>query len=312
MKLSDFFTKYRSYLYVLLSFLCLTPWVSPPIALLTGLIFALTLGSAFPVFNKKASKYLLQISIVGLGFGMNLQDSLRSGAEGIYFTICSVVAVMLVGVLLGRFLKVEEKTAYLISSGTAICGGSAIAATAPLAKANDAEISVSLAIVFMLNALALFIFPVLGHYLNLSEQEFGTWAAIAIHDTSSVVGAGAAYGEEALQVATTVKLTRALWIIPLSLFTAFFFKTKSEKLHIPWFILFFVLAMVISSYADIPKEVTKSLTSVARQALTLTLFFIGAGLSRQAIKSVGFRPFIQGFLLWVFIGIISFCFVCFF
>ena len=308
-KIFAYLKKYNSYYYLLLAFLCLTPWITPPIALFLGLAFALTLGSPFPVFNRKASKYLLQIAVVGLGFGMNLHESLKAGADGILFTVVSVVSVMIIGIVFGRFLKVNPKTAYLISSGTAICGGSAIAATAPIVKADEAEMSVSLATIFMLNAVALFVFPVLGHLLQLSQNQFGTWAAIAIHDTSSVVGAGAAYGEEALKVATTVKLTRALWIIPLSIFTAFYFKSKNEKMYIPWFILFFIVAMILNTYLNIPKTVTASIVSVSRQCLTLTLFFIGAGLSRAAIKTVGVKPFVLGVSLWFFIGVISLGFV---
>lgn len=308
-KVYDYLKKYNSYYYLLLAFLCLTPWITPPIALFLGLTFALTLGSPFPTFNKKASKYLLQISVVGLGFGMNLHESLKAGADGILFTVISVVSVMFIGIIFGKFLKVNDKTAYLISSGTAICGGSAIAATGPIIKADEAQMSVSLATVFMLNAVALFVFPVLGHLLQLSQHQFGTWAAIAIHDTSSVVGAGAAYGEEALKVATTVKLTRALWIIPLSIFTTFYFKSKNEKMYIPWFIFFFVLAMILNTYLNIPKTLTTSIVGVSRQCLTLTLFFIGAGLSRAAIKKVGVKPFVLGISLWFFIGIVSLIFV---
>lgn len=220
-------SRYAGYVYILVAFLCLTPWVTPPVALFAGLVFAFFLGSPFPAFNRRASRYLLQVSVVGLGFGMNLSESLRAGADGIVFTIFSVVGVMAVGILIGRLFRVDRQTAYLISSGTAICGGSAIAATGPIAKANEAQMSVSLATIFVLNAVALFLFPPLGHLLGLTQQQFGTWAAIAIHDTSSVVGAGAAYGDEALRIATTVKLTRALWIIPLSLYTAFHFHARN-------------------------------------------------------------------------------------
>jgi len=211
-------------------------WVTPPVALFLGLAFALLCGQAHPKFNKKTSKYLLQYSVVGLGFGMNLQASLASGKEGMEFTIISVIGTLLIGWVIGRkFLKVDRDTSYLISSGTAICGGSAIAAVGPVLKAKDSEMSVALGTIFILNAVALFIFPAIGHALDMSQQEFGTWAAIAIHDTSSVVGAGAAYGEEALKIATTIKLTRALWIIPLAIATSFIFKSKGQKISIPWF-----------------------------------------------------------------------------
>ena len=303
-------SRYAGYVYILVAVLCLTPWVTPPVALFAGLVFAFFLGSPFPVFNRRASRYLLQVSVVGLGFGMNLSESLRAGADGIVFTIFSVVGVMAVGILIGRLFRVDRQTAYLISSGTAICGGSAIAATGPIAKANEAQMSVSLATIFVLNAVALFLFPPLGHLLGLTQQQFGTWAAIAIHDTSSVVGAGAAYGDEALRIATTVKLTRALWIIPLSLYTAFHFHARNERISIPWFILCFVLAMTANTYLGIPAEVGSTIVRVARQCLTLTLFFIGAGLSRATLRTVGVRPFMQGIALWFFIGAISLTFVC--
>ena len=308
-KIFGYFKKFNSYYYLLLAFICLTPWISPPIALFLGLAFALTLGSPFPVFNKKASKYLLQIAVIGLGFGMNLHESLKAGTDGILFTIISVVSVIIIGILVGKFYKVDKVTSYLISSGTTICGGSAIAAVGPIVRADESQMSVSLATVFVLNAIALFIFPTIGHWLNLSQIQFGTWAAIAIHDTSSVVGAGSAYGEEALKVATTVKLTRALWIIPLSIFTTFYFKSKGDKLYIPWFILFFIIAMLLNTYLNIPTKVTSSIVAVSRQCLTLTLFFIGAGLSRNTLKNVGSKPLLLGISLWIFIGLVSLAFI---
>ena len=308
-KIFEYLKKYNSYYYLLLAFVCLTPWISPPIALFLGLAFALTLGSPFPVFNKKASKYLLQIAVIGLGFGMNLHESLKAGTDGILFTIISVVSVIIIGILVGKFYKVDKVTSYLISSGTAICGGSAIAAVGPIVRADESQMSVSLATVFVLNAIALFIFPTIGHWLNLSQIQFGTWAAIAIHDTSSVVGAGSAYGEEALKVATTVKLTRALWIIPLSIFTTFYFKSKGDKLYIPWFILFFIIAMLLNTYLNIPTKITSSIVAVSRQCLTLTLFFIGAGLSRKTLQNVGSKPLLLGISLWIFIGLVSLAFI---
>jgi uncharacterized integral membrane protein (TIGR00698 family) len=227
------------------------------------------------------------------------------------FTLFSVVSVMFMGIMIGKWLRIPNVSAYLIASGTAICGGSAIAAVGPIAKAKDSEMSISLATIFVLNAVALFLFPVLGHLLHLSQHQFGLWAAIAIHDTSSVVGAGAIFGEEALKVATTVKLTRALWIIPLSIFTSFYFKSKGDKVFIPWFILFFIVAMVLNTYLQLPTALTHGIVSVARQCLTLTLFFIGAGLSRSALKMVGVKPFILGVTLWFFIAIISLGFIYF-
>lgn len=291
-----------------------TSWLKPPIALLAGLIFALTCGQVYPKVNKKLSKKLLQYSVVGLGFGMNLQESLASGKEGMIFTIVSVVGTLVIGWLIGRcLLKVDSKTSYLISSGTAICGGSAIAAVGPVIKAKDEQMSVALATIFILNAIALFLFPVIGRWIGLDQQEFGLWAAIAIHDTSSVVGAGAAYGEEALKVATTVKLTRALWIIPVAVATSFIFKTKGQKVSIPWFILFFVLAMVFNSYVLSNSEtgivIGDAINSLARKVLCLTMFFIGASLSRETLKSVGFKPLLQGVLLWFVISIATLLYI---
>lgn len=280
-------------------------WLTPPVSLFLGLLYAMTCGEAFPKFNKKVSKMLLQYSVVGLGFGMNLTQSLASGKEGMTFTIISVVGTMLIGCLIGmKFLKVDKRIAYLISSGTAICGGSAIAAVGPVVKAKDSEMTIALATVFVLNAIALFIFPWIGHSLGMSQHDFGTWAAIAIHDTSSVVGAGAAYGEEALKIATTIKLTRALWIIPVAFVTSFIFKNEGKKVKIPYFILFFVLAMVVNSYllTDVP-QVGAVISGLARKGLTLTLFFIGASLTRTVLKSVGFRPMIHGVVLWIVISL---------
>ena len=282
----------------------LSTWVTPPVVLFIGLVFALLCGQAYPTFNKKVSKKLLQYSVIGLGFGMNLQASLASGKEGMLFTIISVVGTLLIGIFIGcKILKLNRNTSYLISSGTAICGGSAIAAVGPIIKAKDTDMSMALATVFILNAIGLFLFPILGHWLGLSQQDFGTWAAIAIHDTSSVVGAGAAYGEEALQVATTIKLTRALWIIPLALVTSVIFRSEGKKISIPWFIFFFIVAMLINTYllADYP-EIGKFIAGIARKGLILTMFFIGASLSVDVIKSVGIRPLLQGILLWLLIS----------
>lgn len=282
-----------------------THWLTPPVALFLGLAFALLCGQAHPKFNKKTSKYLLQYSVVGLGFGMNLHAALASGKEGMEFTILSVVGTMLIGWFIGRkVLKVDRDTSYLISSGTAICGGSAIAAVGPVLRAKDSEMSVALGTIFVLNAIALFVFPVIGHWLGMSQHEFGTWAAIAIHDTSSVVGAGAAYGEEALKVATTIKLTRALWIIPLAFVTSFLFKSKGQKVSIPWFIFFFILAMVVNTYMLAgAAQVGQIINHIARKGLTITLFFIGASLSRDVLKSVGVKPLVQGVLLWMVISL---------
>ena len=280
-------------------------WVSPPLALFLGLAFALLCGQPFAGFNKRASKYLLQYSVVGLGFGMNVQSALASGREGMEFTILSVVVTLVLGMFIGRrVLRMDRNTSYLISSGTAICGGSAIAAIGPVVRAKDGEMSVALATVFVLNAVALFLFPWVGHALGMSQHDFGTWAAIAIHDTSSVVGAGAAYGEEALRVATTIKLTRALWIIPVAIITSFVFKTRGQRISIPWFIFLFVAAMLANTYllSGVP-AVGEAVNGLARKGLTLTMFFIGASLSLDTLRQVGLKPLVQGVSLWVAISL---------
>lgn len=275
------------------------------VALLAGIALAVTLGSPFPVFAKKVSKYLLQASVVGLGFGMNLYSAVESGKDGMLFTIVSVVGVMVIGTLLGRVFRLSRNNSYLISSGTAICGGSAIAAVAPIIDGDDNETTMSMVTVFVLNAVALLIFPAIGHLLGLSQEQFGTWAAIAIHDTSSVVGAGAAYGEEALQIATTVKLTRALWIIPMAIATTFIFRKKGKKISIPWFIFLFIAAMLANTYLGIPEKVSAAIAGGAKHALGATLFLIGCGLSLQSVKKTGVRPFLLGISLWAVISLSS-------
>ena len=289
----------------------ISKWCTPPVMLFLGLAYALLLGQGYPSFNKTMSKKFLQYSVVGLGFGMNLYESLASGREGMLFTVVSVAGTLLIGMLIGRrLLKVDKETSYLISSGTAICGGSAIAAVGPVIKAKPENMSVALAVVFVLNAIALFVFPTIGHWLGLTQQEFGTWAAIAIHDTSSVVGAGAAYGEEALKVATTIKLTRALWIIPLALVTSFIFKNKDRKITVPWFILYFIIAILLNTFVlDACPAVGSAVSGVARKCLTLTMFFIGASLSTDVLRAVGIRPLIQGVLLWAVISIGSLLYI---
>ena len=278
---------------------------SPAVALFLGLAFALILDNPFAKQSKKISKYLLQASVVGLGFGMNLENSLQSGKEGMMFTIFSVSIIMILGMLIGKYLKMSKNSSYLISAGTAICGGSAIAAVAPITKSSDSEISISLAAIFTLNAIALFIFPPLGHMLGMDQVQFGTWAAMAIHDTSSVVGAASEYGAEALTVATTVKLTRALWIIPLAMVTSFVFKDTKAKISIPWFIVLYVVAMTMNTYLPLPLWFTENIIVIAKTSLVLTLFLIGAGLSKQAIKSVGIKPMVLAILLWIFIATVS-------
>ncbi|MDE6574390.1 MAG: putative sulfate exporter family transporter [Muribaculaceae bacterium] len=304
--------QFSKIVYVLLIVLILFPFdkaglwsITAPIALLLGLVFAFTFPAPCPKFNKKTSKYLLQVAVVCLGFNMNLQESLKSGSEGMLFTVVSVVGVMVLGVLLGMWFHINRKTSYLISSGTAICGGSAIAAVGPVLKADENEMAVSLGVIFILNSIALFIFPPLGHLLDMTQQQFGTWAAIAIHDTSSVVGAGESYGEEALQIATLIKLTRALWIIPLALVTMVIFHDKSARISIPWFIFIFVLAMVVNTYANLPAMFVDVMVWIAKRGMVLTLFMIGASLSLKSIRAVGIKPLLQAVLLWVVISVSS-------
>ncbi len=289
----------------------LSLFVSPAIALFSGILLSLVIGAPYAKATKVISKYLLQIAVVGLGFSMNLYSSLAAGREGIEFTIISVVGVMVIGTLLGRWLGIVPKLSYLISAGTAICGGSAIAATGPVVKADEEQMSISLAVIFTLNAIALFIFPPIGRWLALSEHQFGLWSAIAIHDTSSVVGAASIYGEEALRVATTVKLTRALWIIPLSIVSFFIFGREGRKdgertrISIPWFIFLFIVAMVINTYLPLPTGLGQAIDVASRKSLSVTLFLIGCSLSLSAIRNVGVKPVVLGVLLWITISVVS-------
>jgi len=295
----------KKIIFILVLLLCLTPWIDPPLALLMGFILAQTSGHPYLKWNGKVTNWLLKSSVVGLGFGMNLYHALAAGQDGLLFTVFSIVITLAGGYLLGKWLKVDRKTAFLISSGTAICGGSAIAAVSPIVKADEKQISVALGTVFILNSVALFIFPPIGHWLNLTQYQFGMWCAIAIHDTSSVVGAAAKFGSEALQIATTVKLERALWIIPLSLVTVMCAKSESRKIKVPYFIGFFILAMCVSTYLPEFKAEYSWIVLLARKGLTATLFLIGAGLSLKTIKSVGVKPLVQGVVLWVGIILIS-------
>ncbi|MHB8209400.1 YeiH family protein [Mucilaginibacter sp.] len=293
----------RKAIFIICIALCLTPFISPAIALLMGLIIAQFTGHPYLHLNHKATHLLLQFSVVGLGFGMNVHTAMQAGKEGVLFTIVSITGTLVFGYLMGKWLNIEKKTSYLISAGTAICGGSAIAAISPVIKAEEKQISVALGCVFILNSIALFIFPVIGHHLNLSQTQFGLWCAIAIHDTSSVVGAASKYGAHALEVATTVKLARALWIVPVSFMSTFIFKNKSKKISIPYFIGLFILAMVANTYLPVVKMISPYMVAIAKTGLTLTLFLIGAGLSRTILLSVGVKPLLQGVALWVVISV---------
>ncbi|PXY47270.1 YeiH family protein [Flavobacterium hydrophilum] len=282
--------------------LCLFSIISPPIALLLGVLIVNVFGNPFIAFNHKAITFLLQFSVVGLGFGMNASSAISAGKEGFLLTVLSIFSTLIFGTLLGKWLKTDKKTSHLISCGTAICGGSAIAAISPTIKSSENQTSIALGVIFILNSVALFVFPFIGHQLDLSQKDFGLWCAIAIHDTSSVVGAANKYGAEALQIATTVKLARALWIIPISIVTAIIFKNKNSKIKIPYFIGLFVLAMLLNSYVPQIAIFTPNIVGIAKIGLTITLFLIGATLNSNALKSVGVRPLLQGVFLWVFIA----------
>ena len=318
--------------FILILLFILSPYGSAPLALALGLVIAFTIGNPFRGLEGKFTKYLLQTSVVLLGFGMNLSAVLKAGRDGVLFTIVTIFGTLILGYFVGKLLGVAAKTSTLISSGTAICGGSAIGAVGPAIGAEKDEMSVSLGTVFVLNSVALFLFPVIGHALNLSQNQFGVWAAIAIHDTSSVVGAANTYGPEALAIATTVKLARALWIAPVALLFAYLYRAKTSdeeqvtsdvgtapmdaKLKtpnlkrasvFPWFILLFLAATVIRTYAPVTIEpsVYDALVNLAKAGMIVTLFLIGASLSRETLKKVGIAPLIQGLILWLVISVVS-------
>jgi uncharacterized integral membrane protein (TIGR00698 family) len=284
-------------------------FISPPLALLGGLLYGFTLQNPFVSESRALSKYLLQASVVALGFGMNLHQIVRAGRSGVLYTAVGIAATMLLGIYLGRAIAVRRKVSFLITVGTAICGGSAIAAVAPIARATDEEIAVSLGTVFVLNSVALLLFPPIGYALHMSQPQFGLWAALAIHDTSSVVGAAAKYGNEALAIGTTVKLARALWILPIALFTAYKLKSKSlkteTKVQWPWFILLFCLAAFANTYLPQFASAYAVLSRAGRIGLTVTLYLIGTGLSKATLKQVGTKPMMQGVLLWAVVAIVS-------
>jgi len=278
-----------------------TGLISPPIALLGGLIYGFTATHPFHAESKRLAKFLLQASVVALGFGMNLHEILHAGRSGFVYTAGSITAAMLLGLGFGYLLQVGKTPAFLISAGTAICGGSAIAAVGPIADASEEEMAVSLGTVFILNSIALFLFPVIGYALHMTQSQFGLWSALAIHDTSSVVGATAKYGATALAVGTTIKLARALWIVPLSFVTAVILKSKA-RIQWPWFILLFCLAALLNTLLPAFNPAFGFLNHVGKIGLTVTLFLIGTGLNQQTIKRVGVRPLLQGLALWIIVG----------
>jgi len=289
-------------LFISFLLLCLWPRVDTALALAAGIIFSLALTNPFPRSTSKWSKILLQISVVGLGFGIGIRQVIHEGKHSIIYTMIGISLTLCIGWLIGKLLKVNSNTSQLISFGTAICGGSAIAALAPIIKAKDEEIAVSLAAVFTLNSVALLLFPLVGHLMHLRQESFGLWAALAIHDTSSVVGAAASYGAVALAVGTTVKLTRALWITPIVLGVAFFRKTDG-KVKFPLFILGFILAALVRSLLPEQYMIWDNLAFGARRLLVVTLFLIGSGLTREVLKKVGFRPMLQAVALWILVSV---------
>ena len=298
--------RYFSYIvYGLLILVCLTTRVNAPLALLLGLVVAQLIKNPLEELSQKIIQVLLKCAVVGLGFGMNLQNALEVGKQGFNLTIFSITSTLFLGIVAGKYLGIDKKISQLIASGTAICGGSAIAAISPIIRANPKQISVGLGIVFMLNSIALFVFPALGHLFEMTQHQFGMWCAIAIHDTSSVIGAANVYGNEALQVATTVKLARALWIIPVSIFFVLFSKGSSRSINIPYFILFFILAIVASTYLNPVQVAAPYIVSASKISLTLVLFLIGSTLNFKLLKDVGMKPIILGIGLWIFIAVSS-------
>ena len=279
-------------------------FLSPPLALAAGLAYGLFVEHGYHIEARQLSKFLLQASVVCLGFGMNLGQVVRVGRSGFVYTAIGIAFALGLGLLLGKLLTIEKTQSFLISAGTAICGGSAIAALAPVTDATEEQMAVSMGTVFVLNSVALFLFPLVGALLHLSQTQFGLWAALAIHDTSSVVGAAAKYGMVALSVGTTVKLARALWIVPVALGVAAV-RRSNRRVHLPWFILFFVLAAVMNSYVPALRAVYPELARLGRLGLAVTLFLIGTGISRQMIRRVGVRPMVQGILLWIVVGSVS-------
>jgi uncharacterized integral membrane protein (TIGR00698 family) len=287
---------------------CFSGWVSPPVALTAGIIFGLSLRHPYPEFSRRSARILLQASVVALGFGMNLHQVVEAGRSGFVYTALGISFSLLAGLALGKILRIGGNASYLITAGTAICGGSAIAAIGPIVHADDEEMAVSLGTVFILNSIALLAFPPIGSALRLTEPQFGLWAALAIHDTSSVVGAAAKYGQEALVVGTTVKLARALWIVPLALVTAAVKRSKA-KVPWPWFILFFCLAALFDTYVPALANFDRWAFTAGRLGLTATLFLIGTGLSVATLKSVGWRPLLQGVVLWLMVASLTLYFI---
>lgn len=306
--------KAKKIIFILFLLFCLTPWCSSTIALFIGLSLSLVLGNPYLTYTKKYTSNLLQLSVIGLGAGMNLKIVAIVGFQGIGYTVAGILFATVIGFMLTTILKTDKIISSLIVIGTAICGGSAIAAVSPIMNAKDHDISISLATVFILNAVALFIFPPIGHAFSLTQHQFGLWSALAIHDTSSVVGASLQYGSEALQVATTVKLARALWIIPMSFIVAFVMGRlnkgqENKKMKKPWFILGFILVAALVTFVPSLSAIGLQVSTLAKKFLVVTLFLIGSGLSLNSLKEVGVKPLFLGVSLWIIVGTTTLYFI---
>ncbi|CAZ95848.1 YeiH family protein [Zobellia galactanivorans] len=295
--------------FLLMALIVFSGWVNSPTALLLGFGFTLFFNNPFKAYCHKAIHSFLKVSVVGLGFGMFIKETLETGKEGFMLTFLSITLTVGLGFLLTKALKLDKKLGHLITSGTSVCGGSAIAAISPVINAKSKAISIALAVVFLLNSIALFVFPAIGHYLHLSQHQFGLWCAVAIHDTSSVIGASIGYGDEALRTATTVKLSRMLWIVPLSILSMLVFKTKGEKVKMPYFILLFIGAIIVNSYQLIPAMASLTIVSISKKLLILTLFLVGSTLSIEDLRATGTRPMVLAVLLWVFISALSLLYI---
>jgi uncharacterized integral membrane protein (TIGR00698 family) len=302
-------SKISPVIFLLLGTVCLLPVVTTPMALAAGIVFSLLFGNPWPQKSVATSQILLKLSVVGLGFGLSIQDVWTVGRSSVVYTVVGITVTIAVGLILGRLLHIRGNTSALISCGTAICGGSAIAAIAPVIKAEDDETAVALATIFTLNAVALIVFPLVGHYFDLTQHQFGVWAGLAIHDTSSVVGAAASYGMQALDVGTTVKLTRAAWIAPIALGAGLLVRSRG-KTKFPLFIVGFVVAAVLHSLIPQLSSLWQVLSGVARQFLVLTLFLVGAGITRDVLQRIGIRPFLQGVTLWIIVSILTLTAIC--
>lgn len=303
---------YQISLLTLFIILTLTGYISSSFALISGFIITFIFKNPFPEKTKKATQVLLKISVIGLGFGMSLTETIQTSKEGLTLTTLSIILTVILGLFFIKLFTIDKKIGFLITSGTSICGGSAIAAISPVIKASHKTISIAIGVVFFLNAIALFIFPSLGHILGLTQKQFGIWCAIAIHDTSSVVGAALEYGDEALQIATTVKLARTLWVIPLSFFAMFLFKSDDRKIKIPYFIIGFIIAMLLNSYQIVPESFSMDIVELSKRLLVATLFLVGMNLTIKDLKESGIEPIIFASLLWIFISIFSLLFIIIF